>query len=77
MIYQREHRFGLWALSVFTQHSDVFIAGTRFTQHGPVLISGCGFTQHGRVLISRSFFDMTWPVCTLHIRVRFTQYGGF
>ncbi len=65
----REHRFGLWGLSVFTQHSDAkplgpvrchttqrrFYHWNPFTQHGPVLISGCGFTQHDRVLISRSF----------------------
>jgi hypothetical protein len=27
----------LWALSVVTQHNDVFITETRYTQHGPVL----------------------------------------
>jgi hypothetical protein len=34
--YNSAHGPPKWALSVVTQHSDVFITETRFTQHGPV-----------------------------------------
>jgi hypothetical protein len=55
-----------WALSVVTQHSDVFITETRFTQHGPVLISGCRFAlcTSGSVSHNTAGFDIGIPFHT-------------
>jgi hypothetical protein len=75
-----QRRFDRW--NPFTQHGPVLTSGCDFTQHSPVLISRSVLIWHGRFAHVRftqhsQVFSVSRLVCTLHIRVRFTQYGGF